>query len=35
MDSLKYLENKYMEGIDADTWYGYRQSLEKALNERD
>lgn len=34
-DSLKYLENKYMEGIDADTWYGYRQSLEKALNERD
>lgn len=34
-ESLKYLENKYMEGIDADTWYGYRQSLEKALNERD
>lgn len=34
-DSLKYLENKYMEGIDVDTWYGYRQSLEKALNERD
>lgn len=34
-DSLKYLENKYMEGIDADTWYGYRRSLEKVLNERD
>ena len=34
-DSLKFLENKYMEGIDADTWYGYRQSLEKALSEKD
>lgn len=33
--SLKYLEKKYMEGIDADTWYGYRQALEKALNEED
>lgn len=33
-DSLKYLENKYMEGMDADTWYGYRQALEKALDEK-
>lgn len=32
---LKYLEDKYMEGLDAESWYGYRQSLEKALNERD
>lgn len=30
---LKYLEDKYMEGLDADSWYGYRQALEKALDE--
>lgn len=34
-DSLKYLETKYMDGMDADTWYGYRHAMEKALNERD
>lgn len=34
-DSLRYLENKYMEGMDADTWYGYRRSMEKALYESD
>lgn len=32
---LKYLEDKYMEGLDADSWYGYRQALEKALHEDD
>ena len=30
---LKYLEDKYMEGLDADSWYGYRQALEKALDK--
>lgn len=30
---LKYLEDKYMEGLDADSWYGYRQALEKAMDE--
>ena len=30
---LKYLEDKYMDGMDADSWYGYRQELEKALHE--
>ena len=34
-DSLRYLENKYMEGMDADTWYGYRRSMAKALYESD
>lgn len=32
---LKYLEDKYMEGLDAESWYGYRQALEKTLNEDD
>lgn len=32
-DSLRYLETKYMDGMDADTWYGYRYAMEKALNE--
>lgn len=32
---LKYLEDKYMEGLDAESWYGYRQALEKSLNEED
>lgn len=32
-DALKLLEDKYMEGMDADTWYGYQQALEKTLNE--
>jgi DGQHR domain-containing protein len=35
LDSLHYLETKYMEGIDADTWYGYKQALEKELNKDD
>lgn len=32
---LKYLEDKYMEGLDVESWYGYRQALEKSLNEED
>ena len=32
---LKFLEDKYMEGLDAESWYGYRQALEKSLNEED
>lgn len=32
-DCLNYLESKYMDGIDADTWYGYKLALEKALDE--
>lgn len=34
-DSLRFLETKYMDGMDADTWYGYRHAMEKALNEKD
>ena len=30
---LKYLEDKYMEGLDAESWYGYRQALEKTLQD--
>ncbi len=30
-NALQYLEDKYMEGMDADTWYGYRQALEKGV----
>lgn len=33
-DSLRYLEVNYMDGMDAETWYGYRQAMEKALNEK-
>ena len=35
INSLKYLETKYMDGMDADSWYGYRDAMEKALNEKD
>lgn len=33
--SLKYLEANYMDNLDADSWYGYRQAIEKVLNEKD
>lgn len=35
VNSLRYLETKYMDGMDADTWYEYRHAMEKALNERE
>lgn len=30
---LKYLEDKYMDGLDAESWYGYRLALEKIIHE--
>ena len=32
MAGLKYLEDKYMDGVDFESWYHYRLALEKELN---
>lgn len=28
-DSLRYLETKFMDGLDADTWYGFMLAMDK------
>lgn len=28
-DSLRFLEAEYMDGLDAESWYGFRQAMEK------
>ncbi len=33
--ALKLLEEKYMDGLDVESWYGYRLALEKTLQEND
>ena len=33
VEDLKYLEDTYMDGLDAESWYGYRRELDKELDE--
>lgn len=30
---LKTIENKYLEGMDIESWYGYKHAMEKAKDE--
>lgn len=32
-DFTEWIEDRYMEGLDADSWYGFKDALERAKNQ--